>query len=184
MPLSHLEEILTATSEGLYPRLALLQALPQLSNGHVRRTPSSDNITEARREFLDSFAYLCDIQKGGATTTAAGLQRLPKSNILWLSANEGIRSDIQSYADTILSKLRLVSSSTQKAIEHEIFCLAVEKCNSRIGTYKGEVRIYARNCRMQLRRESPNETGTMYYRVNSYRRKVANSSSGAPSEET
>lgn len=136
MPLSHLDEILTNASEGLYPRLALLEALPQLSNGHARRAPSSDSITEARREFLDSFAYLCDIQKGGATTTAAGLQWLPESNILWLSANEGIRSDIQSYANAILSKLLLISPSTRTTIEHEIFCLAVEKCKSRIETYK------------------------------------------------
>jgi hypothetical protein len=131
--------------------LALLEALARSKDGHKRREQSSDDVCEARREFLDSFAYLCDVDKGGATVTAAGLQKLLHSNILWLAANEGIRGDVKNYAEDILQKLKEVESRTQEAVQNDIFRLAVAKCNSRIEYYKDEMRRYARNCRMQLR---------------------------------
>jgi len=156
---SSLEQIFASVSKELYPRLALFEALARFKDKHERRAPCNDDIVEARRAFLDSFAYLCDVQKGGATVTAAGLQQLPHSNILWLAANEGIRSDIKTYADTILSKLWTVDPSNQNDVEDDIFQLAVEKCRSRIVLYKDKMQNHARNCRMQLRNETQNESG-------------------------
>lgn len=157
--LSSLEQIFATASKEVYPRLALFEALAQFKDEHQPRAPSSDDVVEARRAFLDSFAYLCDVQKGGQTVTAAGLQKLPYSNVLWLAANEGIRSDVKTYAESVLSKLLSVDPSTQRIVEDAVFHFAVEKCNSRIVTYKDDMQKYARNCRMQLRRETQNEAG-------------------------
>jgi hypothetical protein len=157
---SSLERIFHNAAKRLYPRLALFEALAKFKDGHKGRAQSSDDMCEARRDFLDSFAYLCDVEKGGATVTAAGLQKLPLSNILWLAANEGISRDVEKYAENMLRKLRKVDSETQKAVEDDIFLLAVEKCSSRILFYKDEMQKYARKCRMQLGQEMRDGTGT------------------------
>jgi hypothetical protein len=117
----------------------LIPQSARFKDGHQRRERTSDDICEARREFQDSFAYLCDVEKGGPTVTATGLQKLPHSNILWLAANEGIRRDVKNYAENILQKLKGVESGTQEAVQDDIFRLAVEKCNSRIEYYKVEM---------------------------------------------
>jgi hypothetical protein len=154
-----LDQIFAKASEEVYPRLALLEALAPFKDQLKRRPPSGNTIVENRRDFLDSFASLCDVEKGGATVTASGLQRLAHSNILWLAANEGIRNDIKTYADTIRSKLQAVDLDTRLDVENDIFSLAVEKCRSRIMMYKLEMQRHARNCRMQLRSEVQDETG-------------------------
>ncbi|KAK5214922.1 hypothetical protein LTR72_011979 [Exophiala xenobiotica] len=64
-----------------YPRLALFEALAGFKDAHKQREPSEDDICEARRDFMDSFAYMCDTEKGGATVTATGLQKL--LSVLW-----------------------------------------------------------------------------------------------------
>ncbi len=91
--------------------------------------------------------------------TAAGLQKLPLSNLLWLAANEGIRKDVRLYAGSILQKLKVVTSETREAVRDDIFQLAVEKCTPRIAFYKSELQKYARNCRMQLRQETRDRPG-------------------------
>jgi hypothetical protein len=156
---SNLEQIFANASKELYPRLALFETLAQFGNGQKRRMPSGDDVIEARRDFLDSFTYLCDIQKGGATVTAAGLQKLAYSNVLWLAANEGILINTEIYANAILSKLQSVDSSSRGTVENQIFQLAIENCKPRIAAYKEELQKYARNCRMQLRKEPRNEAG-------------------------
>jgi hypothetical protein len=153
-----LERVFHSASKDLYPRLVLFEALAGFKDGHQRREPSSDDICEARREYQDSFAYLCDVEKGGATVTATGLQKLLHSNILWLAANEGVREDVKTYAENILRKLKGVESGTKEAVQDDIFRLAVKKCNSRVEYYKVEMQKYARNCRMQLRQEMRYET--------------------------
>ncbi|KAJ0116311.1 hypothetical protein J7T55_007288 [Diaporthe amygdali] len=134
------EQIFANAAKELYPRLVLYEALAQFKDDSERRHPSGDDVVEARRKFLDSFAYLCDVQKGGATVTAVGLQKLPHSNILWLAANEGIRDEIKTYAKAIRSHLMRVDSSTEETIEDAVFRLAVMMCDSRISTYNEEVR--------------------------------------------
>ncbi|KIW76793.1 hypothetical protein Z517_09237 [Fonsecaea pedrosoi CBS 271.37] len=74
----------------LYPRLALFEALAGFKDAHGPWESSGDGICEARRDFMDSFAYPYDTRKGGATVTATGLQKLLHGNILSLAANEGI----------------------------------------------------------------------------------------------
>lgn len=152
-----LERIFHDAAEKLYPRLALFEVLAKFKDGHQRRKQSSDSICEARRDFLDSFAYLCDTEKGGASVTAAGLQKLPFGNILWLAANEGIPWDVKSYAESILQKLKEVDSETQKTVEDDIFRLVVQKCNLRIEFYKDKMQKHATNCTVKLRQEKRDE---------------------------
>jgi len=145
----------------LYPRLALYEALAGFKDEHKRRQPSTNATCEARRDFLDSFAYLCDVQKGGATVTATALQKLPHSNIMWLAANEGIREDVLDYAQTLVKKLTAVTPASQQPVKDEIFGLAVEKCSLRIKYYKVEVQKYATACRMALRYRDRNDVGAV-----------------------
>jgi len=143
----------------LYPRLVLLEALTGFKDKPKQRAKSGDTRREARRDFLDSFAYLCDVEKGGKTVTATGLQRLENDNQLWLAANEGVRDDIFIYANTILEQIKSATAETQSTIQDRIMALSVEKCKPRIQVYKTAVQELARNCRMALRRVKRDDFG-------------------------
>jgi hypothetical protein len=146
-----LEHISQIGAQKLYPRLALFEALSGFKDKHKPRQLSDNVMCEARRDFLDSFAYLCDVEKGGKTVTATALQKLTVSDFLWLAANEGIRDDIEGYAAIILEKLKTVNFQNQYTIQNDIFKLVVVKCQPRIEFYRVELQKYARNCRMALR---------------------------------
>lgn len=146
----------------LYPRLVLFEALAQFKSQHERRPPSCDRVTEARRKFLDSFAYICDVEKGGPTVTAAAIQELPMSNILWLAANEGIRKDIKVYAEKILSLLESSLVAKYETAIQEAFQTVVDKCHSRITFYREETQKHATICRMQLRKKEQTEMGISF----------------------
>ncbi|KAH7074887.1 hypothetical protein BKA63DRAFT_324194 [Paraphoma chrysanthemicola] len=138
-------------SKKLYPRLVLFQLLAMFKDKRKLRQESNDPICNSRRDFLDSFAYLCDTEKGGKTVTATALQSLSESDLLWLAANEGVRDDVYSYAKTLLQALKTVSSVTVDMVKSRIFSLAVEKCRPRNRFYRDKVQKLATNCRMQLR---------------------------------
>lgn len=158
-PPGSVEHIYQGAQEQVYPRLLLYEALARHKGSHEARILSSNHVCEARRDFLDAFAYLCDVEKGGGTVTAAGLQKLLKSNILWLAANEGIRPEVKQYAEELLGKLKKLSMSNESAIRNAIFAQAVDMCAPRIAFYKTQVQEYARNCRMQLRSEEMSDVG-------------------------
>ena len=158
---SSLDQIFESLARNMYPKLSLLEALASFKDCHKQRERSSDDICEARRDFLDSFAYLCDVEKGGATVTATALQKLPYSNILWLAGNEGVHGDVKNYASTILQKLKEVNFGNKIEVQDDILQLAVQNCSPRIIYYKGIMQKYARNCRMQLRREIGDEIGAV-----------------------
>jgi hypothetical protein len=155
------DQIFRSVTKNMYPKLALLEALAGFKDGYKRRGRSDDVICEVRRDFLDSFAYLCDVEKGGATVTAAALQKLLHSNILWLAANEGIRRDVKVYAESILQMLKAAESGNKVEVQDDILRLAVQNCYSRINYYKGFMQKYARNCRMQLRQEMGDDVGAV-----------------------
>ncbi|KAH6999482.1 hypothetical protein EDB80DRAFT_765980 [Ilyonectria destructans] len=152
-----MDEIFVNAKKTLYPRLALYEAIAKYKGEHERRRPASDRNSEIRRDFLDSFAYLCDIEKGGATVTATGLQKLEHSDILWLAANEGIRSVVLSYADDLRGILVNVNPETEVEARKDVFQRAIEMCSPRLAFYNEWLRKYATNCRMQLRNELPDD---------------------------
>lgn len=166
VPIPTPEQILKDAPKGLYTKLVLFKALNQYRDEHKHRAQSADNITEDRRGFLDGFAYLCDIKKGGATVTATALEKRPLSNFLWLAANERIGEDVRKYAETILSLLQHVNPDTQQAAQDDIFKLAIDQCKNRIELYKSEMQKYAKRCRMELRRQKRDDTGMIDFRTN------------------
>lgn len=72
-------------AKNMYPKLALLEALASFTDHYKKRESSGDIVCETRRDTLDAFAYLCDVEKAGPTVTATALQKLVYSNILWLT---------------------------------------------------------------------------------------------------
>jgi hypothetical protein len=154
-----LERIRQSETTKLYPCLVLFGALTAFKDKRKSRQASGDPVCESRRDFLDSFAYLCDTRKGGGTVTAAALQELQNSNFLWLAANDGISDDLLDYAKTMINRLRSINAENQSAVKDDLFKLAMDKCTDRIQFYKDRVQILARNCRMKLRAWEQDETG-------------------------
>jgi hypothetical protein len=137
----------------------LFHALAKFKDRQKSRHESADTICEARRNFLDSFAYLCDVEKGGKTVTATALQSLVESDFLWLAANEGIRDDILDYAMAILQISKSVSLENELAVKARTFSLAVEKCRPRNRFYREQVQKYATQCRMELGKSQKDDLG-------------------------
>ncbi len=145
--------------ESLYPRLVLLEALTDSKIRHEPRPTSTDPVEKARRAFMDSFAYLCDIAKGGKTVTAVGLQKLAVSNFLWIAANEGIRWEVKHFAEWMRSSLMAMTPQTEREVHESIFNNAIKIGLPRLDDYRGEVRRFATRCRMTLKRDLPDATG-------------------------
>jgi hypothetical protein len=156
---SSLEQTFRSASRKLYPRLVLFEALTGFTTEAQPPQKSFDPTRAARREFLRSFAYLCDSEKGGATVTGAALQNINQQMILWLAANEGIRPKTRSYAEDIMQRLRKVDPQNAESMGDEVFDAAVQFCTPRLKYYQRELRSYAIKCRMQLRNRTQDETG-------------------------
>jgi hypothetical protein len=159
---SSLDQIFQNATRNMYPRLALLEGLAGSRDDHKRRGSSRNDTIEARRGFLDAFACLCDVEKGGATVTAAALRKLPRRTTLWLAANEGIRPEVKVHADSILQTLKRVESGNQVEIQDDILRFAVQACHPRINYYKGVMKNDAMKCRMRLRHEMRDEIGALH----------------------
>ncbi|KAI0160655.1 hypothetical protein GGR57DRAFT_499333 [Xylariaceae sp. FL1272] len=152
-----MREISLDVTKSFYPRLVLFEALAGFKDEHERRPTTGDAMRDACRQFLDHFAYLCDVRKGGATVTAAALQRLRKGNVLWLAANEGISWEVKVYANSILQMLQSMNAHTESEIREQIFHHAVKMCMPRLEFYKTQLKLYATRCRMELRKLLPEE---------------------------
>ncbi|KLU90823.1 hypothetical protein MAPG_10674 [Magnaporthiopsis poae ATCC 64411] len=148
------EPIWQHAQEKLYPRLVLFGALSPFKAEHSRRNKSDDETCEARRNFLDGFAYLCDVEKGGGTVTAAMLQKLKASNnnVLWLAANEGIRPDVEAYAHALLQKLSNLEFENEREVREDIFRLVIENTRPRLQFYQGAAQRYATRCQVELKK--------------------------------
>ncbi len=140
-----------------YPKLVLLQALKKPVSEHRPREAAPDQVSEDRRDFLDSFGYLCDYKKGGGSVTAPALEKRPESNFLWLAANEGITMEVKEYAKTILIQLKNVDPTNQADVEDEILQRAVKLCFPRIEVYRLEMVRRVVSCRRRLAKEEPDD---------------------------
>jgi hypothetical protein len=156
---SLLDQLRQYESTRLYPQLTLFEALATFKDTHKERQQTGDPVCDARRDFLDSFAYLCDTRKGGSTVTAAALQKLPGSDFLWLAANEGISEEILRHAKSINRLLKTVTTEGGTEVQDKIFSKAVAKSHQRVQFYKDKIQPLAKNCRMQLRRKERDEIG-------------------------
>ena len=120
----------------LYRRLLLLHLLGPFRGDHIERqfkeNASKSSTDELRRSFLGGISYLCDIEKGGATVTAAALQKLPFSNFLWLAANEGVRPSVEHFVRSVLDRLKGITSDTREEVEMRILNDAVDLASQRM----------------------------------------------------
>jgi hypothetical protein len=155
-----LNQIQTDESRSLYPRLIFFEALSGFKDKPLSRERTTDTVCNIRRDFLDSFAYLCDVQKGGSTVTASALQKSSGRVYLWLAANQGIRQDVLTYANNMLHCLQQVTTENLDATTNTIFLLALEMSRPRISVYKTEVQKYATTCRTRLKSRLQTNIGT------------------------
>lgn len=178
-----MEQILSDVKKTFYPRLILYGAIAEFHSGIKQSQPSTDPVTNSRRHFLDSFSYLCDFEKGGKTVTAAALQKLPRGNILWLAANEGIRHDVEAYARDICRSLINMEPESKPVVRDHIFQRAVQFCTPRLAFYKGLLRKHARNCRMQLGIERQRQEGRNHVSLSTDVTKLSSEHSSSKAQE-
>ncbi|KAI1306686.1 hypothetical protein F5Y03DRAFT_137530 [Xylaria venustula] len=145
------EQLVQDSKRAFYPKIELYEAFAGYKAKRERRLTSDNSIIEAQRQFLNSFAYLCDTHKGGSTVTATGLQKLQYSNILWIAANEGVSGEVKGFADNVLQILRNVHTRGESAARDDILRIAVRISTPRLKLYNQMV-IYATRCRMELRK--------------------------------
>jgi hypothetical protein len=155
-----LAQIQSDESSKLYPRLALFEGLSDCKDKPVLRDQTTDTTCNLRRDFLDSFAYLCDFRKGGSTVTASALEETSGKVYLWLAANEGISPAVLMYAKRLLRNLKRVTSENWSTKEHKILKLAIEKSEPRLVFYRSEVKKYTARCSKALRHRVQSDTGT------------------------
>jgi hypothetical protein len=161
LPESSLKGIFDNAAKKLYPRLSLFELLAKFKDEFQSREHAPDEVCEERRNFLDSFAYLCDVKKGGSTVTADALQKLLRGNILWLAANEGISPDVKVYAEKILKRLKEVEPGTEISIRDHIFKLVVRQCQPRVKFYRDKVKEHAKRFGMELQRGPLDDNGAV-----------------------
>jgi len=154
--------------QAFYSKLLLYSVLEPYKGRHAERQHSRDGVdvtgtlSEMRRDFLDKISYLCDTEKGGATVTAAALQSLPRGNILWLAANEGVEPETEKFVNTIVREIATVNVSNAKTIEDSIFLESVRRAFPRLSFYRRQMVRLAKQCRDAIKTSLPaNEDGEL-----------------------
>ena len=92
--------------------LLLLQALrraPESLKSIDDVEPSSRSIEGLRRSFVDGNAYLSAFERYSDCVTAAALETTPQGPMLWLAANDGIRSTTIEFLRKVLAELHTVA---------------------------------------------------------------------------
>lgn len=136
-----------------YLKLLLLSVVTPYTGTHTEREDASNSPTKLRQEFLDKFAYLCDVEKGGATVTAAAIRKTQKqvsSNELWLAANEGIRPEVHDFAKRTLALLKTTSEINRALVEEVILRDAIETGIKRIEFYCKMMIAFEKICRNKV----------------------------------
>ncbi|KAJ3570751.1 hypothetical protein NPX13_g5625 [Xylaria arbuscula] len=146
----HADAVFDKASSDLFPKLVLLRALTSFNSEYRERQHSENKSVNTCRDFLNSFAYICDFKRGGSTVTAAALQRLSGSHILWLAANEGISKHVEAYAEQLRRLLVEINTTNLSDLRNALFSLAVEKCGPRIKSYRDKVQDLAKRCKSHL----------------------------------
>ena len=138
----------------LYPRLLLLHLLSSFRGDNVERqsdeSATKSSLDEQRRDFLNGISYLCDIEKGGGTVTAAPLQKLTFSNFLWLAANQGVSLHIERFIRFVLDELKDMNSHNRESKEMMIFHDAVNLASRRMQFYRTTMAIFSQECQKPL----------------------------------
>lgn len=120
------------------PLVSLLHAL-QAEYQEVELPKAADSdYKKSLRQFVDGFAFLCDLNKvGGDTCTAVALERCSATKIfLHLSSNTTIHTNgIKLCAQDILKQLSYVGSWPDQVVEQYLLSLSLRYMASRIDGY-------------------------------------------------
>jgi hypothetical protein len=116
-----------------------------------KERPKKHAAEEARRDMLDSIAYLCDIRKGGSTVTAVALQQEKRNKaILWLAANEGVTLEVKKLVGQLLEHARKVKLGDIEEIETNMLAICLDMATNRINFYQARLMENLRKCQKQL----------------------------------
>jgi hypothetical protein len=101
----------TKLMKRFYEPLVLQYVLDPTRGSHIRLEPlGSPDESEAddcklRRSFVDTLAYICDFQRGGATVTAIALEMRSEGVVFWVAANEDVKQEVVLSLEEILRNL-------------------------------------------------------------------------------
>lgn len=153
-PTELLAERTSNDQDAFYLKLILYSTISPFKAKHSDRGTSAElpsATTELRRDFLDRLSYLCDVDKSGATVTAAAMQyKNANFNVLWLAANEGIRDEVKSFVETTMERLRAVDAENSDNTRNAILQDAVGKGEQRFQFYRNKMLGFAKQCRDEL----------------------------------
>lgn len=89
-----------------------------------------------RHSFLNSLAYICDYERGGATVTALALETRSAGVVFWVVANENVKDKVVLFLTEILRVLEGgVTEKSTAMVEDTIFRRAVELGMPRVKAY-------------------------------------------------
>lgn len=146
-----------------YLKLILYSTISPFKAEHSERGMSvevSGANTELRRDFLNRLSYLCDINKSGATVTAAATQQKRANfHILWLAANEGIRPEVRLFVDVTMERLRAVDLESMENTANAILQDAVGQGEQRFQFYRAKMLGFAKVCRDMLSGAQEDQAG-------------------------
>jgi hypothetical protein len=129
---------------------------------HSERDISSNipgDRAELRRDFLDKLSYLCDIDKSGATVTAAAMRKEYAFNVLYLAANEGIKPEVKNFVELTMKRLRAVSLEKSEGTANAILQDAIGKGEQRFLFYRTKMLGFAKQCREGLQKLKQDKEG-------------------------
>jgi hypothetical protein len=112
-------------------------------------------VQDVRRRFLGELAYACDYDKGGDTVTAIGLEATPQHHIYWLASNSRQEKKIVPFLQSLLTKMRDVSTVTTPVtpeIINDVAAQCIDFSTPRIKKYKSHLSAELRKCQIFLRR--------------------------------
>ena len=135
----------TKLMKRFYEPLVLQHVLDPTRGSHIHCEPlgspdkSELNNCNLRRSFVNSLAYICDYQKGGATVTAIALEMRPAGVVFWVAANEDVEGKVVLSLEGILKNLAgldgVVDEESTVTVEESTFRLAVELGMPRVKAY-------------------------------------------------
>jgi hypothetical protein len=124
-----------------YEPLVLQHVLDPTRGSHIQCEPldsldgSELDNCKLRRSFLNSLAYICDFEKGGATVTAIALEMRPAGVVFWVAANENVKDKVVLCLRGILQNLAALESVSMATVEEGTFRSAVELGMPRVKAY-------------------------------------------------
>jgi len=137
----------TKLMKRFYEPLVLQHILDPTRGDHIQCEPldtqdeSELGDCKLRRSFVDSLAYICDFDKGGATVTAIALEKRPAGVVFWVAANESVNGRVVLSLEEILKGLvglgldGVVDKESTAKVEESTFRRAVELGMPRVKAY-------------------------------------------------